>query len=304
VFSKLSNFHQGIALGIVGAFLFSCKAVIIKLAYRHGVDPATLIAWRMILAMPFFAVVAVWIEWDTRRTGGARPAFKRGDWLRIVALGLIGYYLSSYLDFLGLQYISAGLERVILYLNPTIVLMMSVFVLGKKLVPRQIVSLVIAYIGVLLVLWQDVKFSGPNVPLGAGLVFASAMTYAVYLVAGGEMVKRFGPMRLTAWASLVSCVACIVQALILVPDKLLTQAAPVYWLSLLNATVSTVLPVFMLMFAVQKVGSTVASQTGLIGPIATIILAWLFLGETVSSAQLIGTGIVIAGVFVLSRQKA
>jgi drug/metabolite transporter (DMT)-like permease len=300
---RLSSFHQGIALGIVGAFLFSCKAVIVKLAYRYGADPTTLIAWRMIFAAPFFIVAAIWIEQHTRKTGGAANHFENADWLRVMALGFIGYYLSSYLDFLGLQYISAGLERIILYLNPTIVLLISVFALGKKIVPRQIWSLVIAYSGVILVFWHDVSLVGPNVPLGAGLVFASGFTYAIYLVAGGEMLKRFGAVRLTSWASLVSCALCIAQALIVAPDKLLTQAAPVYWLSLLNGTLSTVLPVFLLMLSVQKVGSSVASQLGLIGPIATIFLAWLFLDEQASSAQLIGTGIVITGVMVLTMRK-
>jgi drug/metabolite transporter (DMT)-like permease len=300
---QLSSFHQGIALGIVGAFLFSCKAVFVKLAYRHGADPTTLIAWRMIFAAPFFIVAAIWIEQHTRKNGGAANHFENGDWLRIMALGFIGYYLSSYLDFLGLQYISAGLERIILYLNPTIVLLISVIALGKKIAQRQFLSLVIAYLGVVLVFWHDVSLVGPNVTLGAGLVFASAFTYAIYLVAGGEMLKRFGAVRLTSWASLVSCALCIAQALIVAPDKLLTQAAPVYWLSVLNGTISTVLPVFLLMLSVQKVGSSVASQLGLIGPIATIFLAWLFLDEQASSVQLIGTGIVIAGVMVLSMRK-
>ena len=289
----------GVALAALGAVLFSGKAIIVKLAYRHGVDAVTLIALRMLFALPFF-VLAAW--WASRRAQATSP-WRRGDVWRVTALGACGYYAASFLDFLGLQYISAGLERIILYLNPTLVLLISVFVLGKRIGRRQWVAMGVAYVGVLFVFWHDLSVSGSNVPLGSALVFASAVTYALYLVGSGELVQRIGSIRLTAWASIVSCAACIVQALAIDAGALVSQPAEVYWLSLVNATLCTVAPVFLVMFAIERVGSSVASQTGLIGPVATIALAALFLGEPVTATQLIGTAIVLVGIFILTARR-
>ncbi|MFP5405072.1 MAG: DMT family transporter, partial [Gammaproteobacteria bacterium] len=229
----------GLALAGAGAILFSAKAVIVKLAYRYDVDPVTLIAMRMIVAVPFFALAAWWVE---RRSP---QSWRAGDGFLVLVLGLLGYYLASFLDFLGLQYISAGLERVILYLNPTLVLVISAVALGRAVRRRELLALAIAYVGVFLVFAHDVRFEGADVALGGALVFASALAYALYLVGSGEMVKRLGPVRLTAWASIVASFACILQALALDPGALLRQPVPVWWLSLVNGTLCTVLPVFL-----------------------------------------------------------
>lgn len=287
----------GFALAAAGAVLFSAKAIIVKLAYRWQVDPATLIAMRMLVALPFFAAAAWWIG---RR---APMAWRPGDRLQVVVLGLLGYYLGSYLDFLGLQYISAGLERIILYLNPTLVMLISALALRRPVRRHELAALAITYLGVFLVFAHDVRVEGANVPLGGLLVFGSALSYAIYLVVSGQMVKRLGPVRLTAWASIVACLACIAQALVLDPGALLVQPAPVWWLSLLNGTLCTVLPVFLVMFAIDRIGSAAAAQTGMLGPVSTIALGALLLGETVSGTQVLGTAIVLAGIFFLTRQQ-
>lgn len=287
----------GFGLAAAGAVLFSAKAIIVKLAYRYQVDPATLIAMRMMVALPFFGLAA-W--WAGRR---APMLWHPGDRLRVFVLGLLGYYLASYLDFIGLQYISAGLERVILYLNPTLVLLISAVALRRPVGRRELVALAITYLGVFLVFAHDVRLEGGNLPLGGLLVFGSALSYAIYLVASGQMVRRFGPVRLTAWASIVASVACIVQALVLEPAALLTQPAPVWWLSLLNGTLCTVLPVFLVMFAIDRIGSAAVSQTGMLGPVSTIAMGALLLGETVSATQMLGTAIVLGGIFFLTRQQ-
>lgn len=284
-------------MAATGAVLFSAKAVIVKLAYRHGVDPVTLIAMRMLVALPFFVAAAWWI-------GGRSPiVWRSGDRARVFVLGLLGYYLASFLDFLGLQYISAGLERVILYLNPTLVLLISALVLGRTVRRHELVALAVAYAGVLIVFAHDVRFEGSDVPLGAALVFASALAYAIYLVGSGEMVRRLGPVRLTAWASIVASLACIAQALAVDAGALLVQPAPVWWLSLINGTLCTVLPVFLVMFAIDRIGSAAAAQTGMLGPVSTIALAALLLGEPVSGTQVLGTLVVLAGIFILTRQQ-
>lgn len=287
----------GFALAAAGAVLFSAKAIIVKLAYRWQVDPATLIAMRMLVALPFFAAAAWWIG---RR---APMVWRPGDRLQVVVLGLLGYYLASYLDFLGLQYISAGLERIILYLNPTLVLLISALALRRPVRRHEVIALAITYLGVFLVFAHDVRVEGANVPLGGLLVFASALSYAVYLVVSGQLVKRLGPVRLTAWASIVASLACIAQALVLDAGALLVQPAPVWWLSLLNGTLCTVLPVFLVMFAIDRIGSAAAAQTGMLGPVSTIALGALLLGETVSGTQVLGTAIVLAGIFFLTRQQ-
>jgi drug/metabolite transporter (DMT)-like permease len=290
------KYLTGLALGVAGAAGFSAKAVIVKLAYLQGADPTTLIALRMLVAAPLFALTAWW-------TARSLAAWKPGDAWRIFGLGTIGYYAASFLDFLGLQYISAGLERIILYLSPTFVLLFSLFWLGKKVSRHELFALVLSYSGVMFVFWHDLNFNGKHVWLGSGLVLASALCYAVYLTGGGEMVKRLGSIRLTSWASLVSSAWCIAQALAVNPSAIFSQSAGVYGLSLINGVFCTVLPMFLTMMAIERVGSTAASQTALVGPIATIALAAWFLAEPVTLTQVIGTVIVMAGVVVLSFKK-
>ncbi len=291
----------GLLLGVAGSACFSGKAIIVKLAYQYGADATTLIALRMLVAAPLFALAAWWTSLQPAvvNQSGWRP---RDTW-RVIALGAVGYYAASFLDFLGLQYISAGLERIILYLAPTFVLLMSIFALRKKVSKHEYLALGLSYSGVVFVFWHDLKFVGSNIWLGGGLVLASAVCYAVYLTSSGEMVKRLGSVRLTSWASLVSSALCIVQALVLMPSALLSQPAPVYWLSLINGTVCTVIPVFLTMFAIEKIGSTAASQTGLVGPVVTIVLAYWFLSEPITATQIIGTVVVISGILVLSFKK-
>ena len=287
-------FLAGLALAVTGSVLFSAKAIVVKLAYRHGVDAATLIALRMLFSVPFFAAALAW----SRR--GAAP-LARADHLRLIVIGLLGYYAASYLDFLGLQYITAALERLILYLNPTIVLLMSAIFLGKRFSRLDIAALALAYGGILLVFLHDVRLEGEGVALGAALVFASAVSYAAYLVMSGELVRRVGAIRLTSYAMCVSTAAVIVQFLVLNPLSALAQPAPVYWLSLINGVLCTVLPVFATMLAVERIGAGRTSLAAMVGPVATIVLAYLFLGEAVSGWQVAGTTLVLSGVYVLSR---
>jgi drug/metabolite transporter (DMT)-like permease len=283
----------GVALAIAGSVLFSGKAIVVKLAYRYGVDPITLIALRMVFSLPFFIVAYL-------LTSRGAPALARGDHLRLIALGVLGYYLASYLDFLGLQYVSAALERLILFLNPTIVLLISAFFLAKRIRRLDWVALSVAYAGIVLAFWHDVQLEGGQIVLGSALVFGSAVCYAVYLVSGGELVKRLGAIRLTSYAMCVSSLAVFIQFAVVNPWTALDQPTPVYWLSLLNAVVCTVLPVFAMMLAIERIGAGRASMAAMVGPIATIGLAFVFLGEPVSGWQLAGTLLVLAGVYVLT----
>lgn len=288
-------FLIGLALAVGGSLLFSGKAIVVKLAYRYGVDPTTLITLRMLFAVPFFAVTYLLVS------RGAAP-LARGDHVRVVVIGLLGYYAASYLDFLGLQYITAGLERLILYLNPTIVLLLSVLFLGKKLTRTDGIALLLAYGGIAAAFWHDVRFEGDATALGAALVFGSAVSYAVYLVMSGELVKRVGALRLTSYAMMISTVAVVLQFIVLNRPAALVQPAEVYGLSLVNGLLCTVLPVFATMLAIERVGAGNTSLAAMVGPVATIALAWIFLGETASAWQWAGTALVLAGVYVLSSK--
>jgi drug/metabolite transporter (DMT)-like permease len=286
----------GLLLASVGAIAFSGKAIIVKLAYRHGVDAVTLIMYRMLFALPMFLLLAWW-------AGRGKPALTRRDWLAVFGLGFTGYYLASFLDFAGLAYISASLERLILYLNPTLVLAMGLLLFKRKVTQRQLIALAVSYCGVLLVFGHEVTLVGSHVALGAALVFGSAVSYAVYLVYSGEEVKRLGALRLTGLATTVACVLCIVQFLVLRPMSALQVAPEVIWLSVLNATVCTFAPVLMVMMAIERIGATMAAQTGMIGPMSTILMGVLILGEPFTAWVAAGTLLVLAGIWLLAKWR-
>jgi drug/metabolite transporter (DMT)-like permease len=287
----------GLAMAITGSIAFSGKAIIVKLAYRYGVDAVTLIMYRMLFALPMFAIMAWWAS------RGKEP-LSRKDWLGVIGLGFSGYYLASFMDFLGLQYISASLERLILYLNPTIVLILGALLFKRKITRTQAIAMALSYGGVLLVFGHEVSFEGKNVLLGAALVFGSAVSYAIYLVYSGEMVKRLGSLRLVGLATSVACLFCIAQFVILKPMSAAIVAPEVIWLSILNATLCTAVPVLLVMMAIERIGAGLAAQTGMIGPISTIAMGVIFLGEQLNTWIIGGTVLVLLGVYWVSRSKA
>lgn len=289
--------NGGLAMALAGAVLFSAKAIIIKLAYRHGVDAVTLLMLRMAFALPFFLAMA-W--WGGR---GRAPLDARDRWA-VLGLGVSGYYLASFLDFLGLQFISASLERLILYLNPTLVMGVAWLWLKRPITLRQLGALGLSYAGIVVVFGHELHWQGPSAALGSALVFGSALLYAVYLVASGQHVQRLGALRLTGLATSVACVLCIVQWALLRPVGGLAELpAPVWWLSVLNATACTAAPVLMVMVAVQRVGPTLAAQAGMIGPVSTVALGVLILGEPFTPTIALGTALVMGGVWWLARLR-
>jgi len=286
----------GLALAAAGSVAFSAKAVIVKLAYRHDVDAVTLIMYRMLFALPLFLALAWW-------AGRGKPPLERRDLAVVTGLGLCGYYLASFLDFAGLQYITASLERLILYLNPTIVLLLGWLLFRQRVSVRQALALAVSYAGVLLVFGHEVQLSGADSALGAALVFGSALSYAVYLVYSGKEVRRLGALRLTGWATAVACVLCIAQFLLLRPLSAALVAPAVVWLSLLNATLCTFAPVLMVMMAIERIGATLTAQTGMIGPLSTIVMGVLILGEPMNAWIVAGTVLVLLGVWLLARAR-
>ena len=287
--------RNGFLLATFGSVAFSGKAIIVKLAYRYGVDAVTLIMYRMLFALPMFLILAWW-------AGRGKPPLTWRDARAVLGLGFCGYYLASFLDFAGLRYISASLERLILYLNPTLVLGLGIVLFRRRVTRRQVAALAVSYAGVLCVFGRELTLQGSNVPLGATLVFGSAVSYAIYLAYSGEEVKRLGALRLTGLATSVACIICIAQFLILRPVSSMLVPSEVLWLSALNATACTFAPVLMVMMAIERLGASLTAQTGSIGPVSTIVLAVLLLGEQFTAWMAAGTVLVLAGIWLLTTQ--
>jgi drug/metabolite transporter (DMT)-like permease len=292
--SPPSQLTAGLLLAAAGSIAFSGKAIIVKLAYRYGVDAVTLLMLRMLLALPMFALMAWW-------AGRGKAPLERQDWLGVLGLGFCGYYLSSFLDFWGLQYISASLERLILYLNPTLVLVLGWVLFKKRMAQRQAVAMAISYSGVLLVFGHELSLAGKDAALGALLVFLSAVTYAVYLTYSGQLVKRLGSLRLAGWASSAACVFCLLQFALLRPLDVSQVHEQVFWLSLLNAVACTALPVLLVMMAIERIGPGLTAQTGMIGPMSTLLMGVWILGEPFNEWIIAGTVLVLSGVFWVTR---
>lgn len=279
---------------MVGAIAFSGKAIIVKLAYRHGVDAVTLIMYRMLFALPLFAAMAWWASRD-------KPPLTRAEALGVLGLGFSGYYLASFLDFAGLAYVTASLERLILYLTPTLVLLIGWLLYQRRASRLQVLGTLVSYAGVLLVFGHELTLAGADVAWGSLLVFLSAVSYALYLSYSGELVQRLGSLRLVGLATSVACVLCILQFLLLRPLSAAQVAPEVIWLSLLNATACTAVPVLLVMMAIERIGAGATAQAGMVGPMSTILMGVWLLGEPFTAWVVAGTVLVLAGIYVFSR---
>jgi drug/metabolite transporter (DMT)-like permease len=299
---SLSAVHQhrsylyGILMAGVGSMLFSGKAILVKLAFAYGANAETLLALRMLMALPLFWGI-YW--WESRRKPMSPLSWL--DRTKLFFLGFLGYFLSSYIDFLGLQYISVGLERIVLYLTPTIVLLISYFVLHKSISRLQWYALIVGYLGVLIVFIQDASSTGVSAWLGMALVFGSACSYAIYMIGSGEMVQRIGSVRLVVYASTASAVMSILQSTMYQPSAIFEQVQAIYWLSLVNASLCTVVPMLLIMIAINRIGSPLVAQAGILGPVSTIFLGYFILSEPITWIQIGGMSLVMAAMWLLVR---
>ena len=284
----------GVALAAGGVVLFSFRPIFIKLAYGYVRDPVTLIALRMVFALPIFLAAALWQR-------GARPISRR-DRATIVFLGFLGYYFASFTDFLGLQYITAGLGRLLQFLYPTLVVILTWVILRRPATMREFLALGVTYGGLALVLAHSAAGQHENLPLGAALVLASAASYAVYLVLGTEVIHRVGSMRFTAYALVVASICCIVQFALLRPLAALDLPWQVYGLAVAMAILSTVLPAFMTAEALKRIGANQVAILGALGPVSVIITGWLGLDETMTAMQILGAVLVLGGVVLVSTK--
>jgi len=296
---RLSYAAGGIVLALVGVLAFSLKAIVVKLIYRYQVDTLTLVALRMIIALPFF-VAAAW--WANR--GASAPPLTARDAALVGALGVLGYYAGSMFDFLGLQYVSAALGRLVLFLYPTVVVILSAVFLKKAVTPRVVTALLVSYLGIALVLSRAIVEQQANIALGAMLIFCGALAYSVYLVAGSRVLQRVGSMRFTALAMSAATAVCVGHYLAVRPFAVPVLPGNVYALLLLLATVCTVLPVFATAEALRRLGANLVAIVGAAGPVATILLGFIILDETMTAIQLAGAVLVVGGVLLVTVRPA
>jgi drug/metabolite transporter (DMT)-like permease len=288
---------SGAGFAFIAAIGFSGKAILVKLAYRYGVDAVTLLALRMVFSVPIFMAAALW----SVARAQAKPVERR-DWGAILLLGLVGYYLSSLLDFSGLSYISAGLERLVLFLYPTMVVILSAVLYRRAVQRHEWLALALSYSGIALVFLHDVGTMQKGIVVGTLFVFGSTLTYSLYLIGTGHVIARVGAVRFTAYAMLVASTATLIQFGLSHPLAAIRQPVQVYELSLAMALFSTVLPVFMLSAGIRLIGSGRASLIGSVGPVSTLFMAAWFLNEPVSAMQMAGSALVLAGVLAVSAR--
>ncbi len=293
----------GILFALAGVISFAFRPVLIKLAYAataasHPVSATTLLFLRMSLSLPFFLAMAWWLRDE-------KPIARR-DWLGIVGLGFLGYYLASLLDFLGLQYVPAGLGRLIMFLYPTLVVLLSAIFLSKSPTRRELAALAITYAGVALVLSDRLGVAPEHrqFMFGALLIFASAMCYAVYLVTGSQLVKRVGSGRFTAYTMIVSTVPAVIQFAALESPAALQLPAQIWWIALLLATACTALPVLLVAEALKRIGANHFALIGALGPVTTVLADFFLLDGTLGAAQVLGGALVISGVLLVTIKRS
>ena len=288
----------GVGLVLLASVGFSARGVIIKLAYPYGVDAVTLLALRMLFSAPFFALMAILAQRD------AAP-LTRAQWQMVIALGFIGYYLSSFLSFLALLYIAAALERLLLYLTPTIVIIISALLLKHRIRGHHLAALALTYGGIVLVMSDQwlIASDSTAVLIGGALAFTSALTYAVYLVASGAMIPAIGSARFTAYASGTACAFVIIQFLLMRDLRALDLPPPVYVYGATMAIVCTVLPLWMIAEGIRRIGANQSSLLSSIGPVATIALAAILLDEPITVVQICGAALVLGGVWLVSVKR-
>ena len=292
-----SAYTLAILIGVLGVVLFSAKAVMVKMAYAYEIAPVPLLLLRMLFSLPFYATMAF------IKKPAHTERIRRRDYGWIVLFGMMGYFAASYFDFLGLQYIQASLERIILFLYPTMVLIMSKLFLRKPITRLQVTAILVSYLGILITFWGAVSIEGAQVWLGGLLVFGSALTYASYLVGSGWLIPKFGATTFTSYAMIVSCLSvCVFYGLTQDVGELWHYPQEVYWIGFAMAVLSTVIPSYLISASIKVLGPPNFSIIGSLGPVSTIILANIFLDERLTPLQLVGTAVVIVGIFIVSKK--
>jgi drug/metabolite transporter (DMT)-like permease len=285
---------------LIGAILYSSKAVMVKIAYQYDVDSTSLLTLRMLFSLPFYLLILLW---RVKGPDKHNPMAAK-EWMVIIFLGLAGYYLASFSDFVGLQYVSAGLERLILFTYPTMVVLMMAVFYKQKINGIIWLALIMTYIGIGFAFLDKVALQeSANLWKGAFYVFLAAFFYAIYVVGSGQLVKKAGTLRFTSIGMIAAALGIILQHGITHQWDLWQFHNQVYFISFIIAIVATVIPSYLVMEGIKRIGATNAAIVGSVGPISTIVLAYIFLKEQFGWMQLLGTLIVIFGVIIISKNK-
>ncbi|GHN00134.1 permease [Cytophagales bacterium WSM2-2] len=295
-------FIEGVLIALCGTICFSVKAILVKLAYRDSsVDAVTLLALRMIFALPFFVVTA---GFSSNKSTNVK--FTSMQWFYVALIGCLGYYVSSLFDFVGLKYVSASIERLILFIYPTLVLLMSSFVFKEKIKPVQWLAVGVTYFGLAIAFLGEADFSSPQSReflFGSMMIFVCALTYASYITGSGRMIPRVGAAKFNSYAMSFASIGVLVHFFIVSDASLFHLEPIVYLYGFLMAVFSTVVPSYLITTAINRIGSENVAIVSSVGPVSTIILANIFLDESVTTWQLIGTALILFGVFIIGRQK-
>ncbi len=292
-----NHFVAGFLLSLTGALLFSTKAIFVKLAFKEtGVDAVTLLSLRMLFALPFYLIAA----WFALRKENIQQLNKI-SLVWIFAMGIFGYYLSSLFDFIGLQYVSAGLERLILFLYPTFAVLINTYIFKASLSKKQIIALMLTYFGIGIAYFAELKMDNdnPNFIYGAFMIFLCAITYSFYLVGTGKLVHKAGATRYTAYAMIAATVGIFTHFLLTKNVAEIQFTPTLTWYAIALAIIATVIPSFLMSNGMKKIGSNNVSIITGIGPVSTIIQAHFLLGEKILFMQVIGTAFVILGVVLI-----
>ncbi len=285
----------GFLLTFIGAILFSTKAIFVKLAFAEtGVDALTLLAFRMFFSLPFYIIIA--IVYSSRESN---VHFTRKQWVSIIVLGILGYYLSSLFDFIGLQYISAGLERLILFLYPTFAVLLNAAMYKKTITRVQRIALFLTYIGIGIAYFGEWKIeaTNPNFYLGTGFIFLCALTFSMYLVGSGRLIPQVGATKFTAYTMSAASIGVLCHYLIAGTGPAAFSTSLIGY-GLLLAIVATVIPTFFISNGLKKIGSNNVAIISSIGPVSTILQAHFVLGEKLTLLQVGGTILVLIGVLL------
>ena len=289
----------GIGIGVLAVILFSSKAVMVKLAYNYKVDTISILLLRMLFSFPFYVVIACINHKKNKHT-----TLQKKDYYWVVFFGVIGYYLASYFDFVGLTYIKASLERIILFIYPTIVIILNKIFLKHAISKVQLTAILLTYLGVVFTFLDELAWSGTETYLGIFFVVLSAITYAAYLVGSGWLIPKFGTVKFTAYAMIVSCLCVFIHYGLTSHVNLFSFTWQVYVLGFLIAVFATVIPSFLVSISIKKISSSNFAIVAGVGPISTIILAAVFLQETLTLLQFFGALVVISGIMYMSLNKA
>ncbi|GAB2548995.1 DMT family transporter [Spirosoma aerophilum] len=293
--SSRSRYWLGAFLVFLAAFCFASKGILIKLAYQYPIDAISLLTLRMLFALPFYAIISIHLA---RKSPHVQLTVRQ--WVTLGMLGITGYYFASYFNFLGLVYITASLERILLFVYPTFVLLMNAVGFGRRVTRLQLLALFLTYAGILLAFWGNVESSvQKDVVKGAFWVILSGLVYAIYLVGSDRIIARTGSQRFTCYAMMAATVPTVLHCVLQNGLHLGSYPAPIYVLGLSMGIFVTVIPTFMIAEGIKRIGSGNASIIASVGPIFTIILSTTILHETISVAQTIGTLLVLAGVFLI-----